>query len=113
LYHVQRVQRKALQLHPQARLARSVKEIAWYVFGFSAAVSALAFGLLLAPAPADAVEAGGLLQHLTSTDWADLIVALAFAAVAFVSGSYLSARAAAESDDRTPTVELVVAEAAS
>jgi len=85
-----------------------VKEIAWYVFGFSAAVCALAFGLLLAPDAADATEGpGGLLQHLTSTEWADLIVALVFATVAFVSGSYLSARAAADADDATVTVELV------
>jgi len=89
-----------------------VKEIAWYVLGFSAAVCALAFGLLLAPTSGDASGAGGLLQHLTSTQWADLIVALVFGTLAFVSGSYLSARAAAESDDATVTVELVAAEVA-
>jgi len=89
-----------------------VKEIAWYVFGFSAAVCALASGLLLAPTSGDTNAAGGLLQHLTSTQWADLIVALVFATVAFTSGSYLSARAAAESDDATVTVELVAAEVA-
>ena len=89
-----------------------MKEIAWYVFGFSAAVCALALGLLLAPTSGDTSAAGGLLQHLTSTQWADLIVALVFATVAFVSGSYLSARAAAESDNSTVTVELVAAEVA-
>jgi hypothetical protein len=88
-----------------------VKEIAWYLLGFSAAVSALAFGLLLAPDAADATEGpGGLLQHLTSTEWADLVVGLVFATAAFVSGSYLSARAAADVDDAQPAVELVAAE---
>lgn len=88
-----------------------MKEIAWYLLGFSAAVSALAFGLLLAPDASDATEGpGGLLQHLTSTEWADLVVGLVFATAAFVSGSYLSARAAADADDAQPAVELVAAE---
>jgi hypothetical protein len=88
-----------------------VKDIAWYLLGFSAAVSAVAFGLLLAPDAADAAEGqGGLLQHLTATEWADLVVALAFAAVAFVSGSVLSSWAAARADDAEVTVELVTAE---
>lgn len=90
-----------------------MKEVAWYVLGFSVVVSALAAGLLLAPQAADAAQGtGGLLQHLTPTEMADLIVALAFAAIAFVSGSYLSSRAAAEADDRSPAVELVAAETA-
>jgi hypothetical protein len=85
-----------------------VKEIAWYLLGFSAAVCAVAFGLLLAPDAADATEgSGGLLQHLAPNEVADLIVAVVFATVAFVSGSYLSARMAAEADDATATVELV------
>lgn len=89
-----------------------MKEIAWYLLGFSAAVCAVAFGLLLAPDAAEATEgSGGLLQHLGPTEAADLIVAVVFATVAFVSGSYLSARMAADADDVTPTVELV-AEAA-
>lgn len=88
-----------------------MKEVAWYLLGFSAAVSVLAFGLLLAPDAADATEGtGGLLQHLTGTEWADLIVGLVFATVAFVSGSYLSARAAADPDRAGVTVELVTAE---
>ncbi|WP_374007420.1 hypothetical protein [Leifsonia sp. LS-T14] len=89
-----------------------MKEIAWYVLGFSAVVCALAFGLLLGQTSGGTGVAGGLLQHLTSTQWADLVVALVFATIAFVSGSYLSARAAAESDDATLTVELVSAEVA-
>lgn len=90
-----------------------MKEVAWYLLGFSAAVSALAFGLLLAPDAADATEgAGGLLQHLSATEWADLAVALIFAAVAFVSGSYLSSQAAARADDAELSVELVAAETA-
>ncbi|MEN0085171.1 MAG: hypothetical protein AAGC66_10425 [Leifsonia sp.] len=85
-----------------------MKEVAWYLLGFSAAVSALAFGLLLAPDAADATEGtGGLLQHLTPTEWADLVVGLVFATVAFVSGSFLSARAAAETDDTELSVELI------
>ncbi|WP_431220595.1 hypothetical protein [Leifsonia xyli] len=90
-----------------------MKEVAWYVLGFSVAVCALAGGLLLAPDAGDSAEGtGGLLQHLTPTEWADLVVALVFAAIAFVSGSYLSARAAAEADDATVTVELLTAETA-
>ncbi|ANF33036.1 hypothetical protein A0130_16440 [Leifsonia xyli] len=90
-----------------------MKEIAWYVLGFSAAVCALAVGLLLAPEAGDAREAsGGLLQHLTPTEWADLVVALLFGLTAFVSGSYLTSRAAAESDDAVVTVELLPAESA-
>ena len=90
-----------------------MKEIAWYVLGFAMAVCAIAVGLLVAPDAADAAEGpGGLLQHLTATEWADLIVALVFAAIAFVSGSYLSSRAAAEADDASPTVELVTAQRA-
>ncbi|MGO4536804.1 hypothetical protein [Leifsonia sp. 2MCAF36] len=85
-----------------------MKEIAWYVLGFSAAVCALALGLLLAPGATGTTRGtGGLLQHLTPTQWSDLIVALVFATAAFVSGSYLSARAAADSDDATMTAELV------
>ena len=88
-----------------------MKEIAWYVLGFSAAVCALAFGLLLAPDAADAHRStGGMLQNLSATEWADLVVALLFALIAFVSGSYLTSRAAAEADDRTASVELVTAE---
>lgn len=88
-----------------------MKEVAWYLLGFSAAVAAMAFGLLLAPDAADATEGtGGLLQHLTPTEWADLVVGLVFATVAFVSGSFLSARAAAEADDTDLSVELVGAE---
>ncbi|NUU05865.1 hypothetical protein [Leifsonia sp. C5G2] len=87
-----------------------MKEVAWYLLGFSAAVSAMAFGLLLAPDAADATEGtGGLLQHLTPTEWADLVVGLVFATVAFVSGSFLSARAAAEADDSDLSVELISA----
>ena len=89
-----------------------MKEIAWYLLGFSAAVCAVAFGLLLAPDAAHVAQgSGGMLQHLAPTQVADLIVAVVFATVAFVSGSFLSARMAAEADDATPTVELV-AEAA-
>lgn len=80
------------------------------MLGFSAAVSAMAFGLLLAPDAADATEGtGGLLQHLSPTEWADLVVGLVFATVAFVSGSFLSARAAAEADDSDLSVELISA----
>jgi hypothetical protein len=90
-----------------------VKEIAWYVLGFSAAVCALAVGLLLAPDAADPREAtGGLLQHLSPSEWADLVVALLFGLIAFVSGSYLTSRAAAEADDAAVTVELLPAETA-
>ncbi|MDR6969824.1 hypothetical protein [Leifsonia shinshuensis] len=94
-----------------------MKEVAWYVLGFSAAVCTLAFGLLLAPGAADATHGtGGLLQHLTSTQWADLVVGLVFAAIAFVSGSYLSSRAASEAvgamPSAAPTVELVTAKTA-
>ena len=90
-----------------------MKEVAWYLLGFSAAISAVAFGLLLAPDAADSAEGtGGLLQHLTGTEWADLVVALVFAAVAFVCGSYLSSRAAARSIQEDATVELVAAETA-
>ncbi|MFP3464653.1 hypothetical protein [Leifsonia sp. SIMBA_070] len=96
-----------------------MKEIAWYVLGFSAAVCAMALGLLLAPDAADAAEGpGGLLQHLTSTEWADLLVALLFGTIAFVSGSYLSSRAAAAADDArpaataSPAAELIPAESA-
>lgn len=88
-----------------------MKEVAWYLLGFSTAVAAMAFGLLLAPDAADATEGtGGLLQHLSPTEWADLVVGLVFATVAFVSGSYLSARAAADADDADLSVELVGAE---
>ncbi|MBW8871891.1 MAG: hypothetical protein JF618_06885 [Leifsonia sp.] len=90
-----------------------MKEIAWYILGFAGAVSTIAFWLLLAPDAADATEgSGGLLQHLTPSELADLVIALAFAAVAFVSASYLSSRAAAEAVDAQPTVELVPAETA-
>lgn len=88
-----------------------MKEIAWYVLGFAMAVSAIATGLLFAPDAADALEGpGGVLQHLTPREWADLAVAVVFALLAFISGSYLSARAAADADDARPTVELVPAE---
>ncbi|SEA97594.1 hypothetical protein [Leifsonia sp. 21MFCrub1.1] len=90
-----------------------MKELAWYVLGFASAVTAIAVGLLLAPDAADATEdPGGLLQHLNSAEWADLVVALVFAAIAFVSGSYLSSRAAAAADDAAPAVDLVTAESA-
>jgi hypothetical protein len=104
---------KPLQPSSLARLARHVKEIAWYVLGFSLAVTGIALGLLLAPDAADAREgAGGLLQHLSPTEWSDLVVALVFAAVAFVAGSLLSSRAAADADERAAAVELVTVESA-
>ena len=85
-----------------------MKEIAWYILGFAGAVSTIAFWLLLAPDAADATEgSGGLLQRLTSSELADLMVALVFAAVAFESASYLTARAAAEADDARMPVELI------
>ncbi|WP_285113693.1 hypothetical protein [Leifsonia sp. fls2-241-R2A-40a] len=88
-----------------------MKEIAWYVLGFAGVVSGIAFALLLAPdaAPA-AAGSGGLLQHLTPSQWADLVIALVFAAAAFVAGSYLTSRAAAEADDSPVTVDLITAE---
>lgn len=90
-----------------------MKEIAWYVLGFSIAVCALAMGLLLAPqSGAPAEQAGGLLQHLTPTQWADLAVAVFFGLAAFISGSYLTSRAAAEADDASVAVELLPAESA-
>jgi|APAra7269097403_1048558.scaffolds.fasta_scaffold05795_1 hypothetical protein len=104
---------KALHSSRSTRLARHVKEIAWYVLGFSLAVTGIALGLLLAPDAADAREgAGGLLQHLSPTEWSDLVVALVFAAVAFVAGSLLSSRAAADADERAAAVELVTVESA-
>jgi hypothetical protein len=88
-----------------------VKEIAWYLLGFSVVVGFVAFGLLLAPDASDAAEApGGLFSHLDPRETADLIVGLAFAAIAFVCGSYLSARAAADADDAAPTADLVTAQ---
>lgn len=105
--------RKEVQRIRDRRLAREVKEIVWYVLGFALAVCAIAVGLLVAPDAADATEGqGGLLQHLTPAEWADLVVALVFAAIAFISGSYLSSRAAAEADDTAVTVELVTAQRA-
>lgn len=90
-----------------------MKEIAWYVLGFSLAVTGIALGLLLAPDAADAKEgSGGLLQHLSPTEWSDLVVALVFAAVAFVAGSFLSSRAAADAGDGAAAMELVTAESA-
>lgn len=96
-----------------------MKEVAWYVLGFAAAVSAVAFALLLAPDPADAAEGhGGLLQHLTGAEWSDLVITLIFGLIAFVAGSYLSSQAArtAETGETAPAdalpVELVAAESA-
>ncbi|WP_442786472.1 hypothetical protein [Leifsonia sp. AG29] len=90
-----------------------VKEVAWYVLGFAGAVAAVAVGLLFAPDARDAQEGvGGVLAHLTPRELTDLIVALAFGAVAFVSGAYLTSSAATEAtaSDAEPIGDLIAVE---
>src|SRR5689334_10807587 len=106
----------------------SVKSVAWSLLGFCTVVSAVAFVHLLSPDVQDSPSAfvgagsaavgaasgaagpeattGGVLSSLTATGWADAVVALVFAAVAFAFGSYLTARAAADADtDDAPVPE--------
>jgi hypothetical protein len=120
-YHESASKRRSYIRLPSCGTVLRVKSVAWSLLGFCVVVSAVASVHLLSPdvqdspaalagasraavgaaAGAGAQEAatGGVLSSLTPTGWADAIVALLFAAVAFGCGSYLTARAARDADD--------------